>query len=136
MLFNFRKSVKSGIKLQLYFHQGTHSKTKEIIITTGETALLHCENTPGNTVTQWRRLVSSKNKSKITYTDGWITNEDLEHKDRITIPSSVHNDSYDLQITNTTTSDSGVYQCVAVIRNRPTVIDVKLTVKGNHKYTG
>lgn len=99
----------------------------------GDSVILQCQNTPGNTIIQWLRLNPSKNVTKCTYTDGWAVNEEIRNHHRITIIGSINSTTYNLQIENLTVSDSGEYRCVSQATNKRKSYDVHLCVRGTSR---
>ncbi|CAC5370905.1 unnamed protein product [Mytilus coruscus] len=100
--------------------------TKRIMC--GETAVLPCQNIPGNKVIQWLRLNPSKNVTENTYTDGQTVNTDLPFHRRISINISPE-EKYDLNIINVSKEDEGTYRCAFIQDARVKSQDVRLFVQ-------
>lgn len=98
-------------------------------IMSGETAVLPCQNIPGNNVIQWLRLNPSKNVTENTYTDGHTVNSELPFHRRISITNSPE-DRYDLTIVNVSKKDEGTYRCAFIQGTKVRSQDVRLFVQG------
>ncbi|XP_071137608.1 uncharacterized protein [Mytilus edulis] len=110
----------------------TETKDTDNILTThimsGETAVLPCQNIPGNNVIQWLRLNPSKNVTENTYTDGQTVNSELPFHRRISITNSPE-DRYDLTIVNVSKKDEGTYRCAFIQGTKVRSHDVRLFVQ-------
>ncbi|XP_063402314.1 uncharacterized protein LOC134686574 [Mytilus trossulus] len=104
------------------------SKILTIHIICGETAVLPCQNIPGNNVIQWLRLNPSKNVTESTYTDGQTVNTELHFHRRISISNSPE-DRYDLTIVNVSKEDEGTYRCAFIQKTTVKSQDVRLFVQ-------
>lgn len=113
------------------FFVGSMSQNNNItVVEAEEDVVLHCSNTPGNTVIQWIRLNLSQSVTKTTYTDGWEVSQDIPHYHRISITSFPNSTTYDLMIVNVTESDSGIYRCVGGTILQPVVVELIVTSTG------
>ncbi|XP_063399365.1 uncharacterized protein LOC134683993 [Mytilus trossulus] len=97
--------------------------------TVGDSVILYCNNTPGNSFLQWLRLNPSKKVTEQIYTDGWAVNLDIPHHHRLNISSFPNSTTYDLKIVNVTNNDSGEYRCITFSGNMAISFDVKLNVQ-------
>jgi hypothetical protein len=108
----------------------TLSADSYVYITNGETVSLHCNNIPHTTDIQWVRLNPSYIVPETVYSIGWTVATNLPIYNRVYIQGSKNDTSYDLQILNTTTDDSGVYRCISSTGSTVVTNDVNLTVEG------
>ncbi|XP_076112480.1 uncharacterized protein LOC143080502 [Mytilus galloprovincialis] len=100
--------------------------------TVGVSVILPCRNIPGNRIIQWLNLNGNSDTSSgigITYTDGWRINNKLPFHQRLRIIGEEGGEHYDLEISNSSLQDAGLYCCTVDTVNDTLYNYVRLTVK-------
>ncbi|XP_071171959.1 uncharacterized protein [Mytilus edulis] len=98
----------------------------------GDSVILPCRNILGNRIIQWLNLNGNRDTSTgigITYTDGWRINDNLAFHQRLRIIGEEGGVRYDLEISNSSFQDTGLYCCTVDTVNDTLYNYVNLTVK-------
>ncbi|XP_052060825.1 uncharacterized protein LOC127701071 [Mytilus californianus] len=109
----------------------------EIRCIVGDSVYLPCRNILGNRIIQWLNLNGNRDTSTgigITYTDGWRINNKLPFHERLRIIGEEGGEKYDLEISNSSFQDAGLYCCTVDTVNETLYNYVRLAVK-EYKWT-
>jgi len=105
----------------------------EILASEGSTVIVKCPENSTDALS-WEYSVFSQirmlNFSRIA--DGYVVNPTFRNRVRLHIKRGVETGNYDLQISNVTIDDDGVYRCSYVTENKTGHKDIHLRLKSTY----